>query len=84
MEPNQYIVKGYKGIMDLDLTHIDIKYHKSMIQQHKKDIKLYKQEQSKLPEHLQYENTIMRAERVIEMNQIYKLKKNNEVIQNKH
>ena len=32
------VIKGYKGIMDLDLTNIHPTHHKSLIKQHKKDI----------------------------------------------
>ena len=41
------IIPGYKGIMDLDLTNVEPKLHKIMIEQHQEDIKLYKIEQSK-------------------------------------
>ena len=56
------IIKGYKGIMDLDLTNVPVNLHKELIQQHHKDIKDYKLEQAKLPERLRYENTILVAE----------------------
>ena len=36
------IIDGYKGVMELDLTNIDPKYHKLYIDQHYKDIKDYK------------------------------------------
>jgi len=52
------IIKGYKGIMDLDLTNIHPIHHKSLIKQHKKDIINYKIYQENLPEELRYENTI--------------------------
>ena len=52
------VIKGYKGIMDLDLTKIDPIHHKSLIKQHKKDIINYKRYQENLPEELRYENTI--------------------------
>lgn len=56
------IIKGYHGIMDLDLTHVDIKYHNEMIKQHNKDIELYKIEQDKLKPKDRYENTILRVQ----------------------
>ena len=31
------IVKGYNGIMDLDLTNVPVKLHKELIKQHHKD-----------------------------------------------
>ena len=36
------IVNGYKGIIDLDLSLIDPKFHKDAIEQHYKDIEEYK------------------------------------------
>ncbi len=52
------IIKGYKGIMDLDLTDIDSIYHEQLIKDHNNDIELYKIEQSKLKPKFRYENTI--------------------------
>ena len=52
------VIKGYKGIMNLELTNIDPTHHKSLIKQHKKDIINYKRYQENLPEELRYENTI--------------------------
>ncbi len=52
------IIKGYKGIMDLDLTDIKLFYHKSMIDQHFKDIDNYKIEQMQLKPELRYENNV--------------------------
>lgn len=60
-------VPGYKGIMELDLTNVDKILHSEMKKQHKKDIEDYKIEQSKLPKRLRYENTIVKAQKVIEM-----------------
>ena len=62
-----FIVPGYNGIMDLDLTNVDKNLHSVMIEQHKKDIEDYKAEQKKLPKRLRYENTIVKAQKVIEM-----------------
>ena len=56
-----YIVKGYKGIMDLDLTHVDSKYHEEMIKVHKQDIKDYKAYQKTLPENVRYDEAMIRA-----------------------
>ena len=58
------IIPGYKGIMPLDLTNVDKKYHSILIDQHYKDIDLYKEEQAKLPKKLRYENTVMRVEKI--------------------
>ena len=61
------IVKGYKGIMDLDLTNVPRHLHQVMIDQHDEDIKIYKEEQSKLPVKLRYENTVIRAQKIREL-----------------
>tara|TARA_Y100001970_G_scaffold288183_1_gene414813 strand:- start:1129 stop:1416 length:288 start_codon:yes stop_codon:yes gene_type:complete len=54
------IIKGYKGIMDLDLSLVEEIYKKSAVEQHYKDIEEYKKYQALLkPEH-RYENTIER------------------------
>ena len=59
---NTNIVKGYKGVMDLDLSLVPNQYIKSAIDQHYKDIKEYKKYQATLkPEH-RYENTVVRIE----------------------
>lgn len=56
------IIDGYNGIMPLDLTNVDPKYHKEMIRVHLNDIKIYKKEQSELPEKLRYENNFKRIQ----------------------
>ena len=56
------IVKGYKGIMDLDLTRVPTELKKQMIDQHYKDIDNYKIEQSLLEPRLRYENTVERIQ----------------------
>lgn len=61
------IVKGYKGIMDLDLSLVDPKFHKEAIMQHRKDIKEYKLEQQNLPQKLRYENATWKALNMIEL-----------------
>lgn len=58
---NDKIIKGYNGIMDLDLTNVEPILHKSMISQHYKDIEEYKLEQSKLKPEQRYENTIAKV-----------------------
>jgi len=62
---NHNIVKGYKGIMDLDLSTTDPKYWKDMVAQHTEDINEYIADQSNRPIHLRYENTICRAEKIL-------------------
>ena len=54
----QKIIKGYKGIMDLDLTNVNLIFHKELIQQHYRDIELYKVEQEKLKDELKYDNGV--------------------------
>lgn len=61
------IIKGYKGVIDLDLTNVNPKLHKELIKQHYQDIEKYKIEQAKLPEKLKYENTIGEAYRKIQI-----------------
>lgn len=56
------IVKGYNGIMDLDLTLVPTELKKQMIDQHNKDIDNYKIEQSLLEPRLRYENTVERIQ----------------------
>tara|TARA_Y200000002_G_scaffold138430_1_gene114162 strand:- start:648 stop:935 length:288 start_codon:yes stop_codon:yes gene_type:complete len=55
---SQKIIKGYKGVMDLDLTDVEPYKHIGMIEQHHKDINDYKLEQSKLKPNLRYENSV--------------------------
>lgn len=52
------IVKGYKGIIDLDLTNIHPVYHNILIKQHKQDIENYKKYQQSLEPELRYDNAI--------------------------
>ena len=63
MSNNKYniqpkIIKGYKGVMELDLTNVNIIFHKELIKQHYKDIELYKKEQENLKDELKYDNGI--------------------------
>ena len=55
---NNKIIKGYKGVMDLDLTNIDPKLHKILINQHYNDIDEYKKYQSTIKDEQRYDNTI--------------------------
>mgnify|MGYP003684182523 CR=1 FL=1 len=52
------IVKGDKGIMDLDLSLVPENVRKIAIDQHFEDIKEYNAYQKSLPSSLRYENTI--------------------------
>ena len=64
---DDHIVKGYKGVMDLDLSLVDPKFHKEVILQHNKDVDEYKREQCERPEKLRYENAIMHAHNIIDL-----------------
>lgn len=55
------ILKGYKGVIDLDLSLINKHHLQSAIKQHYKDIEDYKKYQDSLPEGQRYENTIERV-----------------------
>lgn len=72
------IIKGYKGIMDLDLRNVDKELHETLIQQHMEDIELYKKEQEERPKHLRYENTVLRIEKIHQIDYIYNLKRKEE------
>ena len=63
---NPNIIKGYKGIMDLDLSTIHPSFHKETVAQHIKDIKEYKQEQMRRSPRLRYENTVEHAFKIQE------------------
>lgn len=52
------IVKGYKGVIDLDLSEINPMFHRELIRQHTQDIENYKKYQESLDEHMKYENTV--------------------------
>lgn len=58
-----YVIKGYKGIMDLDLTYVPEKYHAEMIMKHKEDIKQYRAEQRERPVSQRYEYTVLKSNR---------------------
>ena len=57
-----HIIKGYNGVMDLDLTNIPVQFHRELIQLHGQEIEEYKLDQLSRPERTRYENTIKRAE----------------------
>tara|TARA_B100001057_G_C22590147_1_gene848627 strand:+ start:469 stop:819 length:351 start_codon:yes stop_codon:yes gene_type:complete len=59
-----YIIPGFKGVMDLDLTRVHKKHHADLIKQHIKDIHDYKLEQAIMKPRLRYENTILKAMQV--------------------
>jgi len=71
----QNIIKGYYGIMDLDVTNIDPKFRADAIRQHYEDIKNYKYEQSNLKPALRYENTIGRVKNIHELDAKFEKKR---------
>jgi hypothetical protein len=58
------IVKGYKGVMDLDLNLVPKEFWKETIKQHEQDIKEYNMDQDKRPERLRYENTVLKVNKL--------------------
>jgi len=61
-----FIIPGYQGIMDLDLTTIPVHLHRETIALHQKDIEEYKIEQAQRPKHLRYENVMPRVNHILE------------------
>ena len=78
------IVKGYNGIMDLDLTHVPEKLHKELIVQHHRDIMDYKVEQANMPERLRYENTVLVAEKRMKTLRVFEAKRLHEAEMLRH
>lgn len=66
---NNMIVKGYKGIMDLDLSLVPENVRKIAIDQHFEDIKEYNAYQKSLPPSLRYENTITKVSNQLALEQ---------------
>ena len=56
----ELIIPGYNGIMDLDLTNIDSKFHHEIANLHFQEIEEYKKEQLQRPKHIRYENCVKR------------------------
>jgi hypothetical protein len=75
---NSDIIKGYKGIMDLDVSMYNESEREIVIQQHYKDIEDYKIYQKELKPHLRYENTIERINRIFENDRFAIHKRNKE------
>jgi hypothetical protein len=80
----EYIIAGYKGIMPLDLTVIDRKYHKDIINQHNADIREYKIYQQSLHPKLKYENSILRILSQLDRDQVITEKRNHVAFLAKH
>lgn len=60
------IIKGYKGVMDLDLSLVPKMYEKEAVEQHYKDINEYKKYQKTLKPQHRYENAVERIYKRIE------------------
>lgn len=74
-------MNGYKGIMALNLSSVDPKFHKELIQLHQADIKEYKLDQAKRKPKDRYDNSVGRVLKNIEydnMLRIKRMKKNEE------
>lgn len=71
------IIEGYKGIMPLDLSGVDPKYYKIVIDQHNEDIKAYNRYQDTLPTKLKYENTTGKAMQLLQKDQEWLLSNSN-------
>lgn len=57
------IIKGYKGIMDLDISSIPEIHKKNIIERHYKDIEYYKKYQNSLFPKNRYENTMVEIQK---------------------
>jgi len=63
------LIPGYKGVMDLDLTIVDPKYHTDVVTQHHKDIYEYKCREKTLKPNMRYENTILKIKKTQQRHQ---------------
>lgn len=70
------IMKGYQGVMDLDLSLIPEQFQKEAVEQHCKDIKEYKIYQSTLPVKLRYETIMPHIEKIWKQELEYTQKRN--------
>ena len=78
------IIKGYKGVMDLDLSLVSESSKAVAIKQHYQDIKLYKKEQSERPKHLRYENTILPIKKLHQFDYEANLRRKEELKKKQH
>tara|TARA_B100001287_G_scaffold276859_1_gene290222 strand:- start:5736 stop:6026 length:291 start_codon:yes stop_codon:yes gene_type:complete len=69
------IIKGYKGVMDLDLSLVPKMYEKEAVEQHYKDIYEYKKYQKTLKPQHRYENTVERIHKRLEKENIIRNEK---------
>ena len=75
MNKKDMIIKGYKGIMDLDLSLVPEKFIKIVIDQHLEDIKEYTRYQATLKPSLRYENTVERVNKQMKLEHYHRLKR---------
>ena len=75
------IIKGYKGVMDLDLSLVSESFKSVAVKQHYKDIEDYKKYQASLKPKNRYENTIERIKKLHQYESDMLQQRNNEKIQ---
>jgi len=75
------IIKGYKGVMDLDLSLVSERFKTIAVKQHYKDIEDYKRYQASLKPKNRYENTIERIKKLHQYESDMLQQRNNEKIQ---
>ena len=80
------IIKGYKGVMDLDLSLVSESFKTIAVKQHYKDIEDYKKYQASLKPKNRYENTIERIKKLHQYESDMLQQRNKEKIeeQNRH
>ena len=57
-------MRGYQGVMDLDMTDMPAQFHAQAVERHIKDIAEYKHDQMMRKPNERYENTVLRAARI--------------------
>lgn len=75
------IIKGYKGVMDLDLSLVSESFKTIAVKQHYKDIEDYKRYQASLKPKNRYENTIERINKLHQYESDMLQQRNKEKIQ---
>jgi len=75
------IIKGYKGVMDLDLSLVYESFKTIAVKQHYKDIEDYKRYQASLKPKNRYENTIERINKLHQYESDMLQQRNKEKIQ---
>lgn len=75
------IIKGYKGVMDLDLSLVSESFKSIAVKQHYKDIEDYKKYQARLKPKNRYENTIEKIKKLHQYESDMLQQRNKEKIQ---